>query len=151
MVEAGTPANIAALCKDVWSGQGRWMETEMHVEKERLSDIEAIPQGDPWGPLMLNIFMWGGMLEVERMPKEKKAKVTTATPQEESTSSRTPGQKGRKKGKVYKTSQDEDEKMPRKHEVYMDDRTWSAKTAEEVLEPVKAWKEFSDKVFLVEN
>ena len=47
-----------------------------------------------------------------------------------------------KKGKGYKTSQDEDEKMLQKHEVYMDDRTWSAKTAEEVLEPVKAWKEF---------
>ena len=99
------------------------MEMEMHVEKERLSDIEAIPQRDPCGPLMLNIFMWGGMLEVERMLKERQAKATKATPQEEGTSSRTSGQKGRKKGKGYKTSQEEDEKMPQKHEVYMDDRT----------------------------
>ena len=36
------------------------MSWDGHVAKERMSGIEAMPQGDPWGPLALNIYMWAG-------------------------------------------------------------------------------------------
>ena len=66
MRAAGLPEDVAYLVENTWASQRRWMEVEKHVDPTPMDCGSALPQGDPWGPLMLNIFMWAGMLVVQQ-------------------------------------------------------------------------------------
>ena len=60
MREAGLDHGVTSVLEDAWTRQERWMTWDGHTAKWRMQGIEAMPQGDPWGPLALNIYMWAG-------------------------------------------------------------------------------------------
>eukprot|EP00959_Pyramimonas_sp_CCMP1952_P327526 6856540-Pyramimonas_sp.AAC.1 len=57
---AGWPRRIARLCKELWTGQRRWVIWNGHVSPQALVASDALPQGDPFGPMALNVWMGAG-------------------------------------------------------------------------------------------
>ena len=58
--EAGFSNQVTSVLEDLWVGQSRWVEWNGHISPDKLVNVEAIPQGDAFGPLALNIFMSAG-------------------------------------------------------------------------------------------
>ena len=60
MVCAGYSEEVAAILGKSWISQKRWIQWDRHTNAEFLKGIEAMPQGDPFGPLVLNTYMLAG-------------------------------------------------------------------------------------------
>ncbi len=50
----------------MWVNQVRWVGWDGHYDADPLTDIEALPQGDPFGPLGLNVYMAAGLQKVKK-------------------------------------------------------------------------------------
>ena len=98
--ESGINGSVCNILATAWAGQERWIIWDGHTSAERLTGVEAMPQGDPWGPLTLNCYMLGGVTHIEEELKERNVETVD-------------------------------------HEIYMDDRSWTAETVEDVLAPVE--------------
>ena len=98
-----------------------------------------MPQGDPYGPLVLNTTMWTGFTKVSAIL----AKV------EERLAAEDASKQVEKRGRGRRKAQPKRKKA--KHEVYMDDRSWTAPDAANNVAPVKVWSEFSEAAMLKEN
>ena len=83
MRRAGWPRRITDLCKTMWSGQRRWLAWNGHVAPEPMEASEAMPQGDPFGPIALNIWMGAGTRWVNRESEAKEARTRREEEQEE--------------------------------------------------------------------
>ncbi len=135
---AGYDSSVAAVLSFVWTNQRRWLEWDREVAEKPLSG-DALPQGDPYGPLVLNTTMWAGFSKVsailgkveERLAAEDASKQAAKRGR-----GRRKTQRGRKKAK---------------HEVYMDDRSWTSPDAANNVAPVRVWSEFSEAAMLKEN
>ena len=57
------PAGLTALLEDVRWNQVRWVSWDGHVDPESLRTSVATPQGDPFGPFALNLWIAGRPLE----------------------------------------------------------------------------------------
>ena len=76
MASAGIPKKITQVLETMWTQQTGWMTSAGDTAEESLQEVEAIPQGGPWGPLALNIYMSAGYSwvteEIETMRTERK-------------------------------------------------------------------------------
>jgi len=124
MEQLGWPSGLTEVLREVWCDQKRWIIWDGHVDPEPLQGGTATPQGDPWGPFALNMWMAAGHWIVEEREKEKASQQERATWE----------QVGRRKSKIY-----------------MDDRTWVDRTAVGLVSGVHSWKEWSESVGLKEN
>ena len=179
MKAAGLPANLANVLQGVWENQSRWMSWDGDLDGTPMIGAEAIPQGDPWGPLGLNIYMWCGFRWVERRlnevheqrkkkkEEEERATATTTAAREDGKQGRRPPKQktkpesnedeqrqGLQPDQIKRKEKRREEKEKRheaRHTIYMDDRTWTAGSPETVIDPVEAWWKFSELVLLQEN
>ena len=173
------PANLANVLQGVWENQSRWMSWDGDLDGTPMIGAEAIPQGDPWGPLGLNIYMWCGFRWVERRlnevheqrkkkkEEEERATATTTAAREDGKQGRRPPKQktkpesnedeqrqGLQPDQIKRKEKRREEKEKRheaRHTIYMDDRTWTAGSPETVIDPVEAWWKFSELVLLQEN
>lgn len=68
--EEGWPEGLMEVLKDVWCHQERWIYWVNHVDPDPLMANAATPQGDPWGPFALNVWMAVGHWKVEERERE---------------------------------------------------------------------------------
>ena len=92
----------------------------------------ATPQGDPFGPFALNLWMAAGQWKVEEEERQKAAR-------EEETS---PDHIPEDEWKVV---------CRRKTKVYMDDRSWTDRDPERLVRAVLEWQKWSAEMGLKEN
>ena len=62
MAPAGYSPAVAEIMRTIWSSQERWIQWDRHTCAEPLTQIEAMPQDDPFGPLVLNVYMLAGWI-----------------------------------------------------------------------------------------
>jgi len=107
------------LMEDTWSNMQRWLSWEGHTAKEKLAAGDAMAQGDPWGPMVLNAWMGAGVRAVQRKRTEQaEAAAASSHTTEVAASSRTTTARRtrrRKKEPIIRTT------------VYMDDWSWAGR------------------------
>ena len=131
MRKAGFPVGLVRVLEKVWCHQKRWVSWDNYVHPEPLEVRAATPQGDPWGPFSLNLWMVIGRKAVE--DKIVRAEMTE---EPENDGWQVVRRRLRKK---------------KKEKIYMDDRTWAEKSAKGIFRSVDAWQEWSTEVGLKEN
>ena len=62
LLQAGVPEDLAELFGAVWSKQIRYITFDGHCSKETLEGGTAHPQGGPWGPAIMQLWMICGVL-----------------------------------------------------------------------------------------
>ena len=74
MRRAGWPSRLTGLCKEMWTGKRRWLSWNGHVApEEAMTTSEAMPQGDPFGPIALKLMDGcGNKVRYERMRSQRK-------------------------------------------------------------------------------
>jgi len=121
--------DLVDLMEDTWSNMQRWLSWERHTAEEKLAAGDAMAQGDPWGPMVLNVWMGAGVRAVQKKRTELAASRATTTRR-----TRT-----RKKEPTIRTT------------VYMDDWSWPANSAEQTVQEAIRWQKWSKEVRLCEN
>ena len=110
---AGLPDSWVNTLSMVWTQQSRWILWGGCVMPDKLQATEATPQGDPWGPLALQLWMAAGNGFVhENLTPDLRNGITR---------------------------------------IFMDDRSFSAKTPEGLLEKRRLWGDWSHQVGLLEH
>ena len=110
---AGLPDSWVNTLSMVWTQQSRWILWSGCVMPDKLQATEATPQGDPWGPLALQLWMAAGNSFVhENLTRDLRNGITR---------------------------------------IFMDDRSFSAKTPEGLLEKRRLWSDWSHQVGLLEH
>ena len=61
LLGAGIPGEMADVFGDVWSQQVRHVNFDSHVCMDVLTTDTAHPQGGPWGPVVIQLWMIAGM------------------------------------------------------------------------------------------
>ena len=135
---AGYDASVAKVLSYVWSNQRRWLEWDREIAETPLS-ADALPQGDPYGPLVLNTTMWAGYTKVTATLEKVRERIAIEDVRK----------RIEKKGRGRRKAQPI--RKAAKHEIYMDDRSWTAPDAANAVAPVKVWSEFSETAMLKEN
>eukprot|EP00973_Karenia_brevis_P020604 2828470-Karenia_brevis.AAC.1 len=74
--QVGWPSDLVDLLEDTWTNMQRWVSYEGHTDEETLHAGLAMAQGDPWGPIMLNIWMAAGYWWTERERKNEEQSCT---------------------------------------------------------------------------
>ena len=159
MEETGIPGNLVRTLLKVWTNQERWVQFDGQLGKEALCTSLAHPQGGPWGPAVMQLWMAGGAIRIREKEKEKEGSETTEHPPvaKRSRTSETmeapPATKRRRavaktKGKGKGARKKEGEI---RMSIYMDDRTVVANKKESLLWAMEEWHKWSRKVGLREN
>ena len=110
LVCAGYDASVAKVLSYVWTNQRRWLEWDREIAATPLSG-DALPQGDPYGPLVLNTTMWAGFTKVSAVLERVKERIAAEDERKRAE------KKGRGRRKVQPM------RKAAKHEIYMDDRS----------------------------
>jgi len=140
----GWKPELCNILEDVWQNMERWVTWDQHTSPERLHAGHAAAQGDPWGPLSLNLWMAAGTHAVAKKRKreleeeEKEVQRQLARPGGNTARKRRRAEVARKKNKVETA-------------VYMDDRSWATSTATQVVKEATRWQNWSAAVQLREN
>ena len=107
----GWPSRIISLLSATSQLQCRFVQWDHHTHPDPLNASQIQPQGDPFGPLMMSLWVQAGILAVRR-------------------------------------------DCPLQHsstKVYLDDRTMTASSAQDLAQLHRAWKSWSLQVGLLEN
>ena len=107
----GLPLPIVSALQRAWHDQQRWIFVGDHVGSAPLTDINVLPQGDPFPPLALNACIAEA---IHRIATQYGAPSNL-------------------------------------HAAYLDDRTWTAATAEQCLDIADAWTVETRNLGLTEN
>ena len=59
MEETGIPGSLVRTLLKVWRNQERWVQFDGQLGKEALHTAMAHPQGGPWGPAVMQLWMAG--------------------------------------------------------------------------------------------
>lgn len=112
MTQAGFHPQMSTLCELLWTQHKRWCSWEgFHSPIPQSSLSLAIPQGDPFGPLVAALYLSAGQRCVE-----------SNIPHNHASSS-----------------------------IFMDDRTFTARSAADLHERVSQWHQWSTSVGLIES
>ena len=112
MTQAGFHPQMSSLCELLWTQHKRWCSWEgFHSPIPQSSLSLAIPQGDPFGPLVAALYLSAGQRCVE-----------SNIPHNHASSS-----------------------------IFMDDRTFTARSAADLHERVSQWHQWSTSVGLIES
>ena len=57
MIKAGLPSKIALCVQAMWASQKRWFSFGHCIAKNPLTNICALPQGDPWAPCAMALML----------------------------------------------------------------------------------------------
>ena len=180
MEAAKLPPNIAQLFGTHWSNQVRHVTFDGHMARETSSTDTAHPQGGPWGPVVIQLWMIAGSIWAKEQMRSK-IRIEVTEPSKEIGSKRalhgddeTTGQRAKKprnegremhqdradsrvarssgsKRKIDEQAEKITKRQKSKTKVYMDDRSIIASEAKAMLMGVQLWEEWSDKVQLKEN
>ena len=71
LIEAGVPKDIAELFGQHWSGQIRYITFDGHMSQEELTTTTAHPQGGPWGPVVIQLWMIAGTLWTKKQAENE--------------------------------------------------------------------------------
>ena len=71
MKTTGVPEDIVETLVDVWGDQRRYIQFDGHTSKEILQGDTAQPQGGPWGPPLMQLWMMCGVLFTSREVDEE--------------------------------------------------------------------------------
>ena len=60
--QTGFPEEMCKLCEEMWVKLRRWTRWGQHVDSESMGSFElALPQGDPFGPLLCGLWLSSGI------------------------------------------------------------------------------------------
>eukprot|EP00972_Heterocapsa_arctica_P049000 7216877-Heterocapsa_arctica.AAC.1 len=128
------PKEVSLVLASVWGKQRRWLQWQGHTHQEPLLVTGSLPQGDPWCPLVMAMWMQSAACTVQKQVDEaRKEAVRMAQQQGEG---RTEAARWRERCKVA---------------IYMDDRTWATNNAWMALKRVLLWLQWSRNMNLKEN
>ena len=170
--ETGVDEELLGVLEMVWRHQVRYVSFDGHFSLEPLHTEEAHPQGGPWGPPVMQVWMIVGVIATKEMEgkkgEEKRGHRAQQEGPQESTNKETdigpPGKRrrkesstegGRPKKRGRETGNEETERNAKRYKVstkaYMDDRNIVTNNAEALLDGIEAWQEWSKTVELQEN
>ena len=75
MIAAGIPPAVARLFGEHWMQQVRLVKFDNHLSKEELRTTTAHPQGGPWGPVIIQLWMIAGTLWTKSQFDKKNAEL----------------------------------------------------------------------------
>jgi len=104
LTKAGFPMQLIHTLRQVWTRQHRIMEFDGERLEHPLETGQATPQGDPFGPLLLAVWMVAATNEIEAQKTNTKKQVTLK-------------------------------------KVYVDDRNFTATSAEALLDRKQQWEQ----------
>ena len=110
MEETGIPGNLVRTLLKVWTNQERWVQFDGQLGKEALHTALAHPQGGPWGPAAMQLWMAGGAIWIKEKEKEKEQ--AEAVEQPPATKRRKATSQGKGKGKEWAEGEEEAEGPP---------------------------------------
>ena len=110
MEETGIPGNLVRTLLKVWRNQERWVQFDGQLGKEALHTAMAHPQGGPWGPAVMQLWMAGGAIRMKEKEKEKEQ--AEAVDQPPATKRRKAIGQGKGKGKREAKGEEEPEGPP---------------------------------------
>ena len=176
---AGVPEDLVDTLVDVWQDQMRYVQFDGHTSEEILEGSSAQPQGGPWGPPLMQLWMTAGAIwtschgeeMLSRKRKEREAEerevsswldIPEGTEENEEEQQLTAAevrirrdpplgdQKRKAEGESTQPTKKQRLKGPDTR-TYMDDRSIVAAQAETMLRRVQSWIHWSGKVELIEN
>ncbi len=74
MAEAGVPKELIDILTKVWGDQRRYISFDGHVRDKVLTTSTAHPQGGPWGPAIMQLWMIAGVLCTKQMEQEARGR-----------------------------------------------------------------------------
>jgi hypothetical protein len=123
---------MAKLCLDIWSHQRRLVCFGFEVRERPVFAGNAMPQGDPFGPLALALWMTAGVVNLKRrVEQQAAAELPAAAP-------------GRDLDALV-------QRVLGTIQVYLDDRTAVVRDVLHAKQHVDIWTEWSSKCGLKEN
>ena len=112
LIKSGFCPQMSRLCQNFWTNHARWCQWQLCTDRQPLrSGHMAVPQGDPWGPLMAGMYLSAG----QRFLQRKLPSVSLVASN------------------------------------YMDDRSFSTTTMQDLLDCIDTWKQWSNLVGLKES
>ena len=161
MIAAGIPPAVARLFGEHWMQQVRLVKFDNHLSKEELRTTTAHPQGGPWGPVIIQLWMIAGTLwtksqfdnKMRSLWQQQELSISEQEPVRKRRKFTTPllAQETRKRKLEDGDAQRTTKRSRNTVKVYMDDRSIVAKKARPMLAGVMTWEEWSEKVGLREN
>ena len=171
--EAGVDEELLEVLEGVWRHQVRYVSFDGHFSLEPLQTEEAHPQGGPWGPPVMQVWMIAGVIATKEMEKEKGNEKRGHSMQQESLQGtmdkegKEAGPSRKRRRKEEKTEEgssrkrgcevnnEEKGRMAKRYKIstkaYMDDRNIVTNNAKALLEGIERWQEWSNTVELQEN
>ena len=70
--ELGRPKGLVGMMEKVWLHQETFLIWDGEVAEKALETGQATPQGDPWEPLMLGIWVASGALNLDTKEEERR-------------------------------------------------------------------------------